>query len=78
MTLATGTDNYETKSGSIYVALRIEIVDAGGSYRVATGVWTVLNSTGVYEGYLGGGTFTSVEPPRGPGVFRDEGYLEKP
>lgn len=78
VTVATGTDNYETKTGSLYVALRIEIVDAGGSYRVATGTWTVLNSTGIYAGYRGGGTFTSVEPPRGPGVFRDEGYLSKP
>jgi hypothetical protein len=78
VTVATGTDNYEGANGSIYVALRIEIVDAGGAYRIATGTWTVLNSTGVYTGYRGGGTFTSVEPPRGPGVFREEGYLSKP
>jgi hypothetical protein len=78
VTVATGTDNYESAKGSIYVALHIEIVDAGGAYRIATGTWTVLNSTGVYAGYRGGGTFASAEPPRGQGVFREEGYLSKP
>jgi hypothetical protein len=37
-----------------------------------------LNATGVDAGYRGGGTFASVEPPRGQGVFREEGYLTKP
>jgi hypothetical protein len=77
VTVATSTDNYETAKGSLYVAVRVEIVDAGGAYRIATGTWTVLNSTGIYAGYRGGGTFTSVEPPKGPGVFREEGYLAK-
>ncbi len=44
---------------------------------MATGTWKVIGSTGVYDGYKGGGTFAAAQLPSGAWLFREEGYLVK-
>ncbi len=79
VTAIGGSDAYAGAKGTLNVAQRLESVAAGRGYGVITGTWVVVRSTGVYEGYTGGGTFTAVEPPSGEALlFREEGYITKP
>jgi hypothetical protein len=79
VTVIGGTDAYAGAQGTLNVAQRLTSVAAGRGYGVVTGTWVVVSSTGVYEGYTGGGTFSGVELPSGAALlFREEGYLTKP
>lgn len=78
VTTITGTDAYTGAKGTLNVAQRLDSAAAGRGYGVVTGTWVVVSSTGVYEGYTGGGTFSAVELPSGAALlFREEGYISK-
>ena len=78
VTVITGSDAYAGAKGTLNVAQRLESVAAGRDHGVITGTWVVVSSTGAYEGYTGGGTFSAVELPSGALLFREEGYITKP
>jgi hypothetical protein len=68
------------KRGTMVVRQRIDDVAGGGSYRVGTGVWSLLSASGTnqYAGLSGSGRSAYVVPPHGPVLFRYEGFVTKP
>ena len=72
-----GQWSYAGANGTLNVSARLVAVAAGRNHNVITGTWKVLGSTGVYDGYKGGGTYVAVELPSGAWLFREEGYLTK-
>jgi hypothetical protein len=78
VTVLGGMDSYVGANGTLTVSQRLELVDAGKSYQVVTGTWSVVSGTGAYEGYQGGGTFAAAGAPSGATIFfREEGYVTK-
>jgi len=74
-----GVETFEGKRGTLRTRFRIEWVEAGNGYHVATSTWKVVGGTGRYAQIAGGGRGGTMwrDLDRGPGRWsgRSEGFL---
>jgi hypothetical protein len=77
VTITDGVETLEGKRGSLKAHFRIEWVDAGNGYQVATGTWEAMRGTGQYARIAGGGRRGDMwlDRGRGPWSGRAEGFL---
>ena len=75
-----GVETFEGKRGSLSTRFRIEWVEAGNGYHVATSTWRVVRGTGQYAEIGGRGRGGSMWLDRGAGPWsgRSEGILTLP
>jgi hypothetical protein len=75
-----GVETLKGKRGSVRTRFRIEWVDAGNGYHVASSTWKVVRGTGRYAQIAGGGRGGGMwlERGKGPWSGRSEGFLTLP
>jgi hypothetical protein len=80
VTITHGVETLEGKRGSLKAHFRIEWVDAGNGYQVATGTWEAMRGTGQHALIAGGGRRGDMwlDRGRGPWSGRAEGFLTVP
>ncbi len=74
-----GTSTWKGKLGTLVVRDLIDDVAAGRSYRVGTGIWSLVSAqgTGQYAGVSASGRSAYVLTPGGRVLFRWEGLAAK-
>ena len=77
VTRYSGVDVLKGKHGTLRIPNTTATVDAGGSYRVGTGAWSISGGTGAYASLRGGGRGAVGGPPQGTVFTRYEGYVSK-
>ncbi len=77
VTRYSGVDVLKGKHGTLRIPNSTAAVDAGGSYRVGTGTWSISGGTGAYASLRGGGRGAVGGPPQGTVFTRYEGYVSK-
>ena len=61
-------DTLEGSQGTLVISLQVDFVSAGGGgYLVGTGRWSIIDGTGIYASWRGGGGSALVSPPSPPG-----------
>ena len=77
VTRYSGVDVLKGKHGTLRIPNSTAAVDAGGSYRVGTGTWSISTGTGAHASLRGGGRGAVGGPPQGTVFTRYEGYVSK-
>jgi hypothetical protein len=74
-----GVETFEGRRGTLRTRFRIEWVEAGNGYHVATSTWKLVRGTGQYAQIAGGGRggvmWRDLERGPGPWSGRSEGFL---